>query len=191
MKYMHAFFWGAGMVTSLVPRDIEPLTIMEAIVTTSTMFFQAYSQMCTLYVPLIYVLRACELAHATDPPLREHVQTFLDEFATPRVLPDEAACRAHGVDELDRAQAFYHVLVDQRDRPGTEMAYVAEESVVITAPALIEHHELHIGFTGEIDEDGGVLKPNQSLREQYPLGTEGCWLVDRFYPDKLYNEFSA
>ena len=39
MKYMHAFFWGAGMVTSLVPRDIEPLTIMESLVTTSTMFF--------------------------------------------------------------------------------------------------------------------------------------------------------
>ena len=36
---MHAFFWGAGMVTSLVPRDIEPLTVLEAIVTTSTMFF--------------------------------------------------------------------------------------------------------------------------------------------------------
>jgi hypothetical protein len=30
---MHAFFWGAGMVTSLVPRDIEPLTILESIIT--------------------------------------------------------------------------------------------------------------------------------------------------------------
>ena len=39
MKYMHAFFWGAGMVTSLVPRDIEPLTVMESLITTSTMFF--------------------------------------------------------------------------------------------------------------------------------------------------------
>jgi len=39
MKYMHAFYWGAGMVTSLVPRDIEPITVMESIVTTSTMFF--------------------------------------------------------------------------------------------------------------------------------------------------------
>lgn len=39
MKYMHAFFWGAGMVTSLVPRDIEPLTIMETLITTLTMFF--------------------------------------------------------------------------------------------------------------------------------------------------------
>ena len=58
-------------------------------------------------------------------------------------------------------------------------------------PALIEHHELDIGFTGEIDEDQGVLKPNQSLREQWRRSGEGCWLVDRFYPDKLYSEFSA
>lgn len=38
-KYSHAFFWGAGMVTSLVPRDIEPITTLEAFVTTFTMFF--------------------------------------------------------------------------------------------------------------------------------------------------------
>lgn len=38
-KYSHAFFWGAGMVTSLVPRDIEPITSLEAFVTTFTMFF--------------------------------------------------------------------------------------------------------------------------------------------------------
>jgi len=39
MKYFHSFFWGAGMVTSLVPRDIEPVTIMESVLTTTTMFF--------------------------------------------------------------------------------------------------------------------------------------------------------
>jgi len=39
MKYGHSFFWGAGMVTSLVPRDIEPLTILESMLTTTTMFF--------------------------------------------------------------------------------------------------------------------------------------------------------
>jgi len=38
-KYMHSFFWGAGMVTSMVPRDIEPVTSIEALVTTFTMFF--------------------------------------------------------------------------------------------------------------------------------------------------------
>ena len=39
VKYLHAFFWGAGMVTSLVPRDIEPLTVLESLLTTGTMFF--------------------------------------------------------------------------------------------------------------------------------------------------------
>jgi len=38
-KYLHAFFWGAGMVTSMVPRDIEPVTALEAVITTFTMFF--------------------------------------------------------------------------------------------------------------------------------------------------------
>ena len=38
-KYLHAFFWGAGMVTSLVPRDIEPATSLEAIITVASMFF--------------------------------------------------------------------------------------------------------------------------------------------------------
>jgi len=37
-KYLHSFFWGAGMVTSMVPRDIEPTTALEAFVTTFTMF---------------------------------------------------------------------------------------------------------------------------------------------------------
>lgn len=37
-KYSHSFFWGAGMVTSMVPRDIEPVTSLEAFVTTFTMF---------------------------------------------------------------------------------------------------------------------------------------------------------
>ena len=36
-KYWHSFFWGAGMVTSMVPRDIEPVTALEAIITTFTM----------------------------------------------------------------------------------------------------------------------------------------------------------
>ena len=38
MKYLHSFFWGAGMITSLVPRDIEPVTVLEALATTLTMF---------------------------------------------------------------------------------------------------------------------------------------------------------
>ena len=39
MKYMHAFFWGAGMVTSLVPREVNPVTVVEYLVTCAVMFF--------------------------------------------------------------------------------------------------------------------------------------------------------
>ena len=38
VKYSHSFFWGAGMVTSLVPRDIEPVTMLESIITIFAMF---------------------------------------------------------------------------------------------------------------------------------------------------------
>ena len=109
------------------------------------------------------------------------------------ILADEETYKAYGVDKLARGrnQVFYHVLVDQRDRPGMEMAYVAEELIVPTSAAPIEHPELYIGFGGEVDEESDVLLPNESLREQWPRGIEGCWLVDRFYPDKLYEEFSA
>jgi len=41
MKYSHSFFWGAGMVTSMVPRDIEPVTTLEAFITVLTMFVGA------------------------------------------------------------------------------------------------------------------------------------------------------
>ena len=33
LKYWHAFYWGAGMALGMVPRDIEPVTTIEAFVT--------------------------------------------------------------------------------------------------------------------------------------------------------------
>ena len=36
IKYAAAFFWGAGFVTSMVPRDIEPVTPLEYYVTVCT-----------------------------------------------------------------------------------------------------------------------------------------------------------
>ena len=53
-KYMHAFFWGAGMVTSMVPRDIEPVTTIEAVVTTFTMFFGLMCQPTTERSPCLH-----------------------------------------------------------------------------------------------------------------------------------------
>ena len=41
IKYSHSFFWGAGMVTAMVPRDIEPVTTLEATITVITMFVGA------------------------------------------------------------------------------------------------------------------------------------------------------
>ena len=37
-KYWWCFYWGAGFVTSMVPRDIEPITTFENVITTFTMF---------------------------------------------------------------------------------------------------------------------------------------------------------
>lgn len=38
LKLTHSFYWGAGMVTSLVPRDVEPATFLETVVTILAMF---------------------------------------------------------------------------------------------------------------------------------------------------------
>ena len=38
LKYTHSFLWGAGMITSLVPKDVEPITGLEVTVTVLTMF---------------------------------------------------------------------------------------------------------------------------------------------------------
>ena len=37
-KWAHSFYWGAGMITSLVPKDVEPVTELECAVTTVAMF---------------------------------------------------------------------------------------------------------------------------------------------------------
>jgi len=46
-------------------------------------------------------------------------------------------------------------------------------------------------FTGEVDEERGTWRPSPALREQYPLGLDGCWLVDRIFPDPLAAGFDA
>ena len=56
---------------------------------------------------------------------------------------------------------------------------------------LINHPHAHKIFTGEVDKENGTMTPTPELREQFPPGLEGRWLVDRFYPDNLYAEFNA
>ena len=42
VKYSHAFLWGAGMVTAMVPFDVMPITTTEAYVTLFAMFFGVF-----------------------------------------------------------------------------------------------------------------------------------------------------
>ena len=109
-------------------------------------------------------------------------------------------CRSTGVHELThgREQPFYHVLVDKRDQPGSQIAYVAQESIVSADVTAIDHVHFQFtfadpgaSFTGEVDEERGTWRPSPALREQYPLGLDGCWLVDRIFPDPLAAGFDA
>ena len=47
IKYLHAFFWGAAMVTSMVPSDVMPVTSLEVSLTVTAMF---YGLMMNAYV---------------------------------------------------------------------------------------------------------------------------------------------
>ena len=54
---------------------------------------------------------------------------------------DDEWCRAEGIDSLHlgRAQPFYHVLVDRRDRAGSQMDYIAQEEARPVEVQPIEH----------------------------------------------------
>ena len=98
----------------------------------------------------------------------------------------EEWCNANEVDSLThgRSQPFYHVLVDRRDHPTLSKAYVAQEHVMPAAVQKVEHEYFNEDAFVGVDERRGVWKPSRLLREQYPLGVEGCWLVDQFLVDR-------
>jgi len=101
-------------------------------------------------------------------------------------LMPEDWCLQMGVDNLPggRSQPYYHVLVDERDRPGQQTTYVAQENVMPQPPQPVDHPYFSQPlFTGELDEEAGTWVPNPLLREQWPRGLEGCWLVDAVMPD--------
>jgi len=101
----------------------------------------------------------------------------------------EEYCTANEVDLLPggRQQPFYHVFVHGRG----EIAYVAQEEVVATPPRAIDHPQFGEFFhTEAADEESGVWKPKRTLREWYPRGLEGRWLVNRVFPDKR-DEYDA
>ena len=102
-------------------------------------------------------------------------------------------CQSMQIDSLPggRAQPFYHVLVDRRDGEKAHMAYVAQASVEALKVQPIDHPNFLGSFTGDIDTAKGTWTPSQLLREQYPLGLEGCWLVNEVFPDRLKETFDV
>ena len=85
-------------------------------------------------------------------------------------MQSEAWIRANGVSTLrkGRAQPFYHVLADTRDRPGSSIYYVAHENVLIDTPSEALRHPLLGDFFVGFDAAQGVFVPTTELRERHP-----------------------
>ena len=97
--------------------------------------------------------------------------------------------KSNNIDALPngRAQPFYHVLLHANaSTDGTEgkFAYVAQERVECIDVQPINHPRFSQAFTGKVDEQRGAWEPVDAVREQYPLGLEECWLVNRVFADK-------
>ena len=104
-----------------------------------------------------------------------------------------------GVDKLDRgrAQPFYHVLVDTRDRPDEQVTYVAEENVELpVSESLFKgkppaagmavdavEHPLVRRYLTSLDTARGVYEPVDALKSLYPPNVAGCWMTDVVMPD--------
>ncbi len=94
---------------------------------------------------------------------------------------------AMSVDALPhgRSQPFYQVLVDERDRPGGQVTYVAQENILLAdTPAEPLLHPGVFGAFDEFDAAGGRYVPRPELLEQYPRDVGGCWMVDAVIPDQ-------
>ena len=66
---------------------------------------------------------------------------------------------------------------------------VAQENLDRSPARIIEHPFFTTAsFTGEVDAAAGVWKPTPTLREQYPRGLDGCWLVDEVAPERSREE---
>ncbi|EFN57417.1 hypothetical protein CHLNCDRAFT_18065, partial [Chlorella variabilis] len=82
--------------------------------------------------------------------------------------PDEW-CQMMRVDSLPlgRNQPFYEVLVDERDRPGAQSCYVAQENVMpMRAPREVRHPLVPHFFSAFSPEEGGYV-PSPLLRAAY------------------------
>jgi len=102
----------------------------------------------------------------------------------------EEWCQAVNVDALPhgRAQPFYIVLTGRREAP---YLYVAQDDIVQASLCTIEHPDFDRDFSGAADEATATWQPRPFLRQQYPRGLEGCWLVDHVIPDVPPSEHDA
>ena len=82
----------------------------------------------------------------------------------------EAWIASNGVAQLKhgRKQPFYHVLPDQRDRPGAPVTYVAHENVLVDAPPEPLRHPLVEHFFVGFDAPHGRHVPSADLAARYP-----------------------
>ena len=93
-----------------------------------------------------------------------------------------------GVDRLSRGrtQPFYHVLVDETDRPGEQVTYVAEENVKVPAVGeavdAVQHPLVH-RYLRDFDAARGSYEPVEALRALYPQDVAGCWMTEAVMPD--------
>ncbi|PRW59357.1 uvrB uvrC motif-containing [Chlorella sorokiniana] len=88
----------------------------------------------------------------------------------PRCQAEEAWIQQMRVDMLPggREQPFYSVLVDERDRPGGQTTYVAQENIIcVRKPNEVEHPLIPQLFVGFSPEEAAYI-PGPSLRARYP-----------------------
>lgn len=90
-------------------------------------------------------------------------------------LQSEAWIKSMGVDGLKhgRAQPFYHVLPDTRDRPGALITYIAQESMLPDAPSAPFRHPMTAELFTGFEPSTGRHVPSAKLRSRYPLAERG------------------
>ena len=112
-KYMHAFFWGAGMVTSMVPKDIEPVTQLEAIVTVFTMFFglMLNAFVISSFTTAFAALDAKKELGALAALTRLHYHTHASPRSPPHPCPPPRSVCAHSALIASRLAYATHLCV--------------------------------------------------------------------------------
>lgn len=88
----------------------------------------------------------------------------------PRCLAPEEWIQMMHVDQLPRGrnQPFYHVLVDERDRPGGQTTYVAQENIAPARTAAHVQHPLVAHFFSGFSLDDRQYLPSPVLKAAYP-----------------------